>query len=161
MQKKNLYYVIELLWWAITAVVILAVLWPIWSAGINWTFQFTNILFIVTLITFGRHIFTLEYSLIGRMQVLKAGIIVAMVPYVFYLVSHLNGFQVYIEEHVWDALTGHLDFASRKPIESYMWNEMLFFGAGSILSAVVLVGRLFRSIWAQYNAEKHKVYQQR
>jgi hypothetical protein len=159
MQKKNLYFVIEFLWWAITAVVTLAVLWPIWSAGIAWKFQTSNILFIVTLITFARHIFTLEYSLIAKKQVLKAGIMIAMVPYVFLLVSHLNGFQVYVEEHVWEELTSHLDYASRKPIESYMWNEMLFFGAGSILSAIVLAVRLFRSIWKQYNSEKHLVYQ--
>ena len=157
--KKNLYLLIELLWWAITAIVVLVVLWPIWQAGVDWRFQYVNIFFIVTLITLGRHIFTLNYSLIGTYQVLKAGIMIAMVPFIFLLTSYVNEFMVYIEEHLWDSLTGHLAYAKRRPIESYIWNEMLFFGAGSIMASMALAVRLFMSIWKQYNAEKHKVYQ--
>lgn len=160
MQNK-LYVLIELLWWAITAIVVIVVQYPIWNAGIDWVFQVSNTMFIVTLITLARHIFTLHYSLIGQLQIVKAVIMVAMIPFTFFLISDLNAFQTYIGEQLWDKLTGHLPYASRRPMESYMWNEMLFFAAGSIIAAPALSVRLFISIWRQYNAEKHKVYQTR
>jgi hypothetical protein len=113
------------------------------------------------LITFGRHIFALNSSLIGKKQTLKAFILIALVPIVFAFISNLNEFMVYIEEHMWDQMTGHLEISSRRNIESYLYNEMLFFTVGSILAAFGLAVRLIMSLWTQYNSEQHKNYQHR
>ena len=77
MKEIKLYLLVELLWWAVTGVVVVAVMWPIWSAGVIWLFQTSNIFFIVALITLGRHIFALNTSLIGKKQILKAFILIA------------------------------------------------------------------------------------
>ena len=161
MKEIRLYLLVELLWWAVTGVVVVAVMWPIWSAGVIWLFQTSNIFFIVALITLGRHIFALNTSLIGKKQILKAFILIALVPVVFAFISHLNEFMVYVEEHMWDQMTGHLPASSKRNIESYMYNEMLFFSVGSILAAFGLAARLVMSLWTQYNSEKHKNYQHR
>lgn len=161
MKEIKLYLLVELLWWALTAVVVVAVMWPIWSTGVIWLFQTPNIFFIVTLITFGRHIFALNSSLIGKKQTLKAFILIALVPIVFAFISNLNEFMVYVEEHMWDQMTGHLEISSRRNIESYLYNEMLFFTVGSILAAFGLAVRLIMSLWTQYNSEQHKNYQHR
>jgi hypothetical protein len=161
MKEIKLYLLVELLWWAVTGVVVLAVMWPIWSAGVIWLFQTPNIFFIVTLITFGRHIFALNSSLIGKKQILKAFILIALVPIVFAFISHLNEFMVYVEEHMWDQMTGHLEISTKRKIESYLYNEMLFFSVGSILASFGLAARLIMSLWKQYNSEQHKNYQHR
>jgi hypothetical protein len=57
----------------------------------------------------------------------------------------------YIENYSWQPLTGHLPLADKQSIETYLWNEMLFFGAGSIIAAPVLAGRLFWSVWQTRN----------
>ena len=58
---------------------------------------------------------------------------------------------VFIEEKTWEPLTGHLPLDDKKSIEHYMWTEMLFFGAGSIIAAPVFAIRMMLSIWRTHN----------
>ena len=74
-----------------------------------------------------------------------------MFPFTFALISGLNGFLSYIEEHTWESLTGHLPESNRLSVESYIRGEMLFFGAGSVLVAPLFAIRLMRSIWTTRN----------
>jgi hypothetical protein len=147
----------ELLWWAITAVVLAAVLWPIYYSGIQWPFLVTNILFAVLLITFSRHIFLLKYSLIGKNQLVKAVVFIALFPITFALISELNKFLIFADEQRMEILTHMLPFEQQRPLETYIWRQMVFFGIGSIISAPVLAGRLFMSVWKQYNNRKDEL----
>ena len=138
---------IELIWWMITAIIAFAVVYPINNAGVNWVFQTWNIIFVVLLVTFARHIFLLRFSLICQRQIFKAILMVLMIPLTFILISNLNSFMNYVEENTWQPLTGQLLPAKQRGMEDYIWTEMLFFGVGSIISCILLPFRLFRSIW--------------
>jgi hypothetical protein len=156
--QLRLLLLIELLWWVITGVVIFAVLWPIWNAGIEWPFQAWNIVFIISLITFARHIFLLQYSLLFKQQLLKLALIITMILLAFICIAQMNAFMVYIEEHTWDSLTGALPLPKKIALESYMWNEMLFFSVGTLISIPLLAIRLFMSVWKQYNKKSDKLW---
>jgi hypothetical protein len=152
MEKRfSLLLALELLWWVITAGIVLIVLYPIHKAMNVWTFERYNIFFVVTLVTVTRYTFLLKHTLIAKRQVFKIVIMLAMFPLVFMLVDNLHNFMVSIENYTWDPLTGHLPPAQKKSIESYLWVEMLFFGAGSIFAAPVLAVRLFMSVWRTRN----------
>jgi hypothetical protein len=140
-------WIIECIWWLITAAVTVAAIWPARELGDRWPYFSLNILFVVMLITLARHIFLLPYSLIGRNQVLKIALIVLMFPLAFWMVSNLQGFMAGVEEQGWDAFTGHLPLGEQQAMNAYLWNEMLFFGAGSVLSIPLLGIRLFMSVW--------------
>lgn len=142
---------LELVWWAATALLAFAVLYPIHQAIYVWPFEYLNIAFIVVLVTFSRYIFLLPHTFLAHHQILKIALLLLMFPVTFSLISGLNGFMTYIEEHAWEALTGHLPESSRLSMESYIHNEMLFFGAGSIIVAPLLAVRLMRSIWTTRN----------
>lgn len=150
-KRQRLLLVLELLWCVITAIVVLAVLYPIQKAMHVWPFQTWNIVFVITLVTLTRYIFLLPHTFLAKRQEVKVGLIIAVFPFLFYLIGGLNGFMTYIEENSFEALTGHLPAANKKSIEDYLWNEMLFFGAGSIIATLVLAGRLFLSIWRLRN----------
>lgn len=150
-KRQRLLLVLELLWWIVTAIVVFAVLYPIQKAMHVWPFQTWNIVFVVTLITLTRTIFLLPHTFLAKRQEVKVFLILAMFPFVFYLIGGFNGFLTYVEENTFETLTGHLPAADKKSIENYLWNEMLFFGAGSIIAAPVLAGRLFLSIWRLRN----------
>ncbi len=141
----------ESIWWIITAVVIYAVLHPIYKAMHVWPLLFWNIIFIVALITMARYIFLLPFTFLARKQVLKVAIILALFPITFALVNGLNIFLAYVEENTWETLTGHLPASQKRSIEDYLWTEMIFFGIGSIIAAPALAVRLFISIWKQHN----------
>lgn len=150
-KRQTLTLQLEILWWAITAIVAWAVLYPIHKAMYVWPFEWWNIAFVVVLITLARYIFLLQHTFLARKQVLKATLLLLMIPLTFILVGGLNAFMVFIEENTWDPLTGHLPPADKKAIENYIWTQMLFFGAGSIIAAPVFAGRLMLSIWRTHN----------
>ena len=143
--------VLELVWWVLTAFVVYLVMRPIYESMHVWRFWKWNTLFIVVLITFARYTFLLKYTFLARLQIAKGVIILAMFPIVFSLVNGMNIFMAYIEDFTWQPITGHLPEGRKQAIESYLWNEMIFFGAGSVISSPVLAVRLFISIWRQHN----------
>lgn len=142
---------LEIVWWMITGLIVVAILYPIGKAIYVWPFQRWNIIFIVVLLTLGRYVFLLKHTFLAKKQVLKVALILVMFPLTFALIQGLHGFLNYIEENTWDTLTGHLPASNKKAIENYIWTEMLFFGAGSIVAAPVFAVRLFISIWRTHN----------
>ena len=152
MNKSNtLKITLELLWWVITAIVVWAVLQPIYKAMYVWPFAFTNGLFVVVLITFTRYIFLLKHTFINKQQVLKIVLMLLMFPLCFLLIERINEFLGFIEEKTWEPLTGHLPVSQRPAIEEYIWGEMLFFGVGSALAAPAFAIRMMLSIWRTRN----------
>lgn len=151
MSRTNLLFTLEVLWWVITAIVVFAVLYPVHKAMLIWPFEGWNMIFIITLITLGRYIFLLRHTFLAKRQAVKAVLIVLLFPATFLLIGGLNEFMSWIEDHTWEPLTGHLPLTPKREIESYLWTEMIFFGAGSIIAAVVFAGRLLQSIWLTHN----------
>ncbi len=150
-QKKSLTILLEAIWWAATATAAFALVYPIRHALSSWPFQAWNVAFIVMLMTFTRYIFLLKHTFLAKRQVLKVALILLLLPITFMLVSGLHGFMNYIEEQSWEPLTSHLPPDQKRAMESYTWGTMIFFGAGSIVAAPVLAGRLFLSIWRTRN----------
>ncbi len=149
--RQSLTLQLEIVWWIATAVAAWAILYPIRKAMHVWPFEWWNVAFVVVLITLARYIFLLKHTFLAKKQVLKVVLLLLMFPLTFILVIGLNSFMVFIEENTWDPLTGHLPPADKKAIEEYIWTQMLFFGAGSIIAAPVFAGRLMMSIWRTHN----------
>jgi hypothetical protein len=150
-KRTSLIILLELVWWIATAIIVWAVLRPIYQVMYVWPFEVWNIIFIITLVTLTRYIFLLQHTWLARLQEVKVGLIILMFPILFVYISGLNGFMGFIEESTWDPITGHLPPLERRPVEQYIWFEMLFFGAGSCLTIIVFMGRLFRSVWTLRN----------
>lgn len=150
-QKESLTILLEAIWWVATAILAFALIYPIRRTLPVWPFQPWNIAFIIILVTFTRYIFLLQYTFLAKRQVLKIAMMLLMFPLTFMLVSGLHDFMTYIEERSWDPLTGMLPADEKRSMENYIWGVMLFFGAGSIVAAPVLAGRLFLSVWRTRN----------
>ena len=142
---------LELIWWLITALIIFLVLYPIHQAMYVWPFQTRNIISILVVVTLTRYVFLFPHTFVARQQIWKIALILLMFPLTFAMISSLNGFMTYIEEQTWDALTGHLPTDAKRNIETYIWTEMIFFGAGSVLTPALFAIRLFLSVWRQHN----------
>ncbi len=150
-KSKALKIALELLWWAITAIVVWVVLRPIHKAMYVWPFEWTNVMFVVVLLTLTRYMFLLKHTFISNQQVLKIALMLLMFPLTFILIERINEFLTFIEEQTWEPLTGHLPTAQQPAIEDYIWGEMLFFGVGSALAAPAFAIRMMLSIWRTRN----------
>jgi hypothetical protein len=152
MNKANVLKItLELIWWVITGAVVWFVLKPIHKAMYVWPFEWTNILFVVTLLTLTRYIFLLKHTFITNQQVLKIVLMLLMFPLTFLMIERVNEFLGFIEEQGWEPLTGHLPPSQRPAIEEYIWGEMLFFGVGSAIAAPAFAIRMMLSIWRTRN----------
>ncbi len=150
-KRQSLVLQLEIVWWVVTALTAWAILYPIRKAMHVWPFEWWNVIFVVVLMTLARYIFLLKHTFLAKNQVLKVVLILLMFPLTFALINGLHGFMNFIEEKTWDPLTGHLPLADKRAIEHYIWTEMLFFGAGSIIAAPVFAVRLLMSVWRTHN----------
>lgn len=154
-KKTTLLLGLELVWWLFTVLIVMAVLSPIDKAIYQFVFRPLNIVFIVVFITLARYTFLLKYAFWSKFQLLKIALIFGSMLLVLYLIDGMNGFLNYIEEETWVALIGHLpmDSPERTGTQKYIWNEMLFFGTGSIIATVAFAGRMLISIWRTHNLD--------
>lgn len=150
-KKETLKLWLELIWWALTAIAVVAVLYPIHKAMHVWPFQGWNIAFIITLITLARYIFLLKHTFLAKQQEVKVALLILMFPLTFVMINGVNFFLVFIEENTWDPLTGHLPAVQKRAIEEYIWAEMLFFGVGSCIVSPAFAARMMISVWRTRN----------
>jgi hypothetical protein len=150
-KAKSLTILLELVWWLLTCMVVLAVLYPIYKHLGFWKFTDWNILFIVVVITLTRYIFLLEHTFLAKNQRLKVILFLFMFPFGFTMIHGINKFMNYIEENSWEPITNGLTDSNKLALESYMWGEMLFFGVGSVIVCIVFMGRMLKSVWTLHN----------
>ena len=150
-QQTRLKLWIELIWWFITALIVIGVLYIPQNSLNEWPFLWWNVLFIVVMITLSRYIFLLKYTFLGKQQELKIALMLFGFPLVFTLINGLNAFMRFIEDKTWEPLTGHLLLEDKLATESYIWSEMLFFGVGSIIVTPIFMVRMIASVWLYRN----------
>ena len=148
MNRKAL---LEILFWAFTALVAAIVLLPIINEVEGYPFFCINVVYIVTAITVTRYLFLLPHTFLAHRQVLKIALVFLCIPFVFYLIQELNHFQVFIDEEGLDALVGNLPYRRRNNMVDYIRSQMILFATGSIISSVAFPFRLIVSVWRTRN----------
>ena len=151
-QQKSLFIKLELLWWLSTAIIALGILYPIYTkVGEAYPFYRSNLLFIITFITFTRLIFLLRHSFLANWEKIKIGLIVVTPILLFYLINELNFFQTFLDEKGVENFLAKMSISERESLRKYITAEMLLFGVGSLVAAMVLPVRLLISIWRARN----------
>ncbi len=150
-ERARTLWKLEALWWLLTLLVALLILLPIilWTKG--YPFYADNTLFIVTFITFGRYIFLLPHTFLAQWQWVKLALIFVCIPFVFYLVQQLNGFQTFLDENGPEALVGAMPYEQVLSMTYYVRTQLLLFAVGSIVSVGLFPFRMIVSIWRKRN----------
>ncbi len=142
---------LELLWWLLTVLVAVGLLFPILREIPNYPFLLLNLVFIIVLITFARYIFLLKHTFLAKRQKLKVVLLFLCIPLIFYLINGINYFQTFLDEQGVESFMSDLPFESQAPLAEYIRTEMIFFGVGSLISAVMMPFRMLVSIWRLKN----------
>jgi len=153
-KQKSLEIRMEILWWVFTAVVAVAVLFPIIKNVDDFPFLIPNIIFIVIFITFARYIFLLKHTFLANRQILKVIIFFLCIPLVFYLIQEMNALTGYLDEKGINALVSKLpktDVEKHLSFANYVKTQYNFFGSASIIVTILLPIRLMISVWRNRN----------
>ncbi len=149
--NSSLVWRLELIWWIFTAVLLAAVLYPILRKLPGFPFLVTNCIFVIIFITFTRYIFLLRHTFLAQQQRLKLLVIILCIPILFYLINNINYFQTFFDENGITAVVGTLPYDAQGSMANYIRSELLFFGVGGVIAAVILPIRLIISIWRLRN----------
>lgn len=151
-KRKILLIKFELLWWAITFLIIGFVLYPIYKLEpVHFPFWQINIIFILVFVTFTRYIFLLKHTFLGYIQWMKVLVILLCIPLLFFLVEKLHFFQDYTDKIGLEKMFDHLSLHGQADIINYIDSEIIFFGVGSLISAVIMPFRMLVSFWRTHN----------
>jgi uncharacterized membrane protein YcfT len=145
---------LELLWWLVTAIVAAAILYPIVSSLDNYPFFTSNLVFIVVFITLTRYVFLLKHTILAKAELIKVGIVLVSVPFIFLLIEGLSNFQNYLDEEGLDKFMPLMNLDKQQDMINYIKSEMIFFGVGAIIVAVLFPFRMIISIWKNRNSNK-------
>ena len=150
---------LEVIWWIATALIVLAVLFPITSVFKNYPFLWANIAFIVIFVTFTRYIFLLKNTFLARLSWLKTILLLGCIPLVFVLISQFYGFQTFIDEEGTQSLFSleylreQAQIRNQDGLSGYIRTETIFFAVGSIITTILMPFRMILSLWRTYNTE--------
>lgn len=141
----------ELLWWAITCILLVIILLPLYNNSEDFPFWVSNIVYITTFITFIRYIFLLNQTPLRFVQWLKVLLILGCIPLLTYMIRELQAFQVFADERGIQSVYTKLSEREQARMVDYTKTEVLFFGVGAILSTVIFPFRMLISFWRTHN----------
>jgi glucan phosphoethanolaminetransferase (alkaline phosphatase superfamily) len=150
-KQKKLQWGLELIWWVLTILIALGVIYPIWSETKDYPFYITNFIFVVASITFARYIFLLKHTFLAYRERIKLVLIFLMIPVVFLLIQEVSLFQNFLDENGYDPFIQNVTANRQRGLGRYIHSQMLFFGVGSVIAGVLFPLRLVLSIWRQRN----------
>ena len=150
-KDTSLIFRLELIWWVVTSILLVAVLFPIYTNNINFPFLTANIVFILAFITLIRYIFLLKHTPLRHLQWLKVVLLVLCIPLAIYTIQELHAFEAFADEIGIQALFSELPEKSQNKLVEYTKAEMLFFGVGSLIATVIFPFRMVVSFWRTFN----------
>lgn len=150
-EQKALSLRLEILWWVVTALLVVAILFPIYNHIDDYPFWKSNTLFIIAFVTLTRYIFLLKHTFLAKRQKLKVVLFFVSIPVIFYLINEINYFQTFLDERGVEPIIGNLPLAQRNTLAQFIKTEMLLFGVGSVVAAVLFPFRMLMSVWLLRN----------
>lgn len=151
MNDGSLKFSLELIMWIVTAILICLIMLPVYVNIKSYPFYLTNIIFIVVFFTFARYIFLLKHTIVSRSLIFKGSMMLVSIPLIMYLLDGLSSFQGFVDDIGLQTLVTDLTPSRQQSLITYIRTEMLFFGVGAIIVAILFPFRMLVSIWRGIN----------
>ncbi len=142
---------LELIWWFATGIVILLLMLPIMKGTVDFGFYRLSILYIIAFVTFTRWIFLWKTHPLARSRAFRYIVLIACIPIFIYAIGGLNDFQIYLDDYGLNEFVKDQDLKSQRKLTKYVQNLIIFFGVGTVITAIALPLRMLISNWRQKN----------
>lgn len=145
----------EIFWILLALGVAVLVVIPIALQTTYYPFYRDNLIFVFVFITLIRFILFTSSSMLALHTYVKLFFILISASAVFILIDQFYSFRSYMDNYGSVPFLGHLPDKEQMKMDSYVNNEMVFFGVGSIALAILFPFYLVRSIWMWRNKGRH------
>ena len=140
-----------MIWLGIIVLLCLMVYFPIRTNHIQFPFLAINMIYIAVFVFFTRLIFLLKFSFLAKALVVKLIIIFISIPIIVLLIDGISEFLAFLDEDGLHDVMGHLKMNAQNSLIRFIKSEFIFFGVGSVITAIILPFRLIISIWRVVN----------
>jgi len=124
---------------------------PLTGRQVDYPYLVENVVFVLSFVLVVRYLFFLPQSLLAKLQPVKVGLVFVSIPFIFYLIDCFHGFRSFAEvEGIYYPMR-ELPAAKAQFLGNYMYREMVFFGTGAIVAAILFPFRLIISVWTLAN----------
>ncbi|MEO6190867.1 MAG: hypothetical protein ABIO44_11380 [Saprospiraceae bacterium] len=154
MQSIHNKWLSEIIWWVLTGILAMLILYPIYYFKIDYPFYKNNIIFIFGFFIFLRWVLLWHLTPYARYQWLKLIIIFTNIPLIFYLSYEFSDFKNYIDEVGLQDLVEKLKDTEQFAMSRYIRSEMIFFSICCLITGFLVPPKLIWNIWKQYNLDK-------
>lgn len=142
---------LELIWWTITALVIVLVMFPIWSeVGTDFRYHNSNIMAVFIFMVYTRLLFTLRHTFIAKNSLMKIIFVLLSIPLFIYFMNSINEFQTFVDENGDTALLYKYSDGVAN-LTKYIRYEYLFFAVAAIITVAMIPFRMIISLWRTRN----------
>jgi len=148
---KLTFEIISLIGAAIIGVLLIL---PIIISSPNYQFLYSHFIFIFLFITFSRYIFFLKFTLFSRYTPVKLVFIFLTIPLAVLLTDEFSKFQEFSDTVGLQELVKNMNANKQSGMTAFIKNQMLFFGAGSVVATILLAFRMLISIWRVRNRDR-------
>jgi hypothetical protein len=133
---------LEIIWWTITAIVIVLVMFPIWSeVGTDFRYHNSNIMAVFIFMVYSRLLFVLRHTYIAKNSLMKIIFVIMSIPLFIYFMDRINGDT--------SLLTQYSDRVAN--LTKYIRYEYLFFAVAALITVAMMPFRMILSLWRTRN----------
>lgn len=136
------------------AIIAMLLILPIYMVNPNYPFFKSHFIFIFLFLNFAKYIFFLRFSLFSHYNPVKLVFIFLTIPLAVLLTDEFSMFQDYSDTVGLQELVKSMNGNDQNGMMAFIRNQMLFFGAGSVVTTVLLAFRLIISIWRVRNRNR-------
>ena len=147
-------WLVELIWFAATAILVVLVLLPIRQMIYGFPFERANILFIIGFVTLIRWFLFLSSTPFNRTHWVKIILGMGSIWLGIYALRQFSFFQTFIDEKGIESITQHLSNEDQVAMSKYIISEYIFFAVGTIIVCIMMPFRMLISVWRTYNLNK-------
>ena len=142
---------LEIILWTITAIVIVLVMFPIWSeVGTDFRYHNSNIMAVFIFMVYSRLLFVLRHTYIAKNSLMKIIFVIMSIPLFIYFMDRINEFQTFIDDNGdTSLLTQYSDRVAN--LTKYIRYEYLFFAVAALITVAMMPFRMILSLWRTRN----------
>ncbi len=150
-EERKYLWILELIWWLISLVLLAAVMYPILSEVEKYPFAGLNMVIILLFFHYFRHVAFLKYSALRMFFWSKFFLALITVPLLFVIVGQFGYFQTFMDEHSMSEIMPDLSYNQQVSLNRFIKIQMVFFFTAAVISGGLFVLRMMVSMWIQVN----------
>ena len=147
--KKKYIWISELIWWIVSALIAVAVVWPYYPALIvEVPFLVPNMVMIVLMIQCIRLTFFLRQSPWPSFRWMIFVLNFAFIPFSMYVIKHYSGMSQFFESSSWmHSFSYLLTLTEKSDLASYIRTEFTFVSVVAFISGFSFSSRMVVASW--------------